>query len=253
VVTLSGVLHAASRVAGAPIAPGSLINIAGPNVANGSPNTTTVMLGSRPVPILSVSDGQLTVQAPFDIPITGQQQLTVQSGSMLSVPVQLVAADAQPGIFTLNQQGAGPGLIYNSDGVTLTQDSAPSVGDTISIYAAGLGQVSQDGTGTVINDVSVTIDGHDADVNMAVLAPGGQPGWYQINAVVPDGADTGEGCDVPVQLTVKVTSRGSGADSSLSDQPPVFPSQVVSMRRPHPKGGTGSFCTAQTGQGIGQR
>jgi uncharacterized protein (TIGR03437 family) len=219
-VTASGVVHAASAVAGVPIAPGSLITIYGSNLADAAGLASglplpqqlagaQVLLGDLPLPILYTSDGQLNVQVPFNTPIS-QYQLTVQRDSLLSVPEQLVIAAAEPGVFTVNQKGTGQGVIFKSDGVTLAQAGTPAkIGETVVIYCTGLGAVSPpvpEGTAPpatplshALNPATVTIGGNDAAVSFSGLTPG-FPGLYQVNAVVPAGVTSGS--TVPVVITV---------------------------------------------------
>ena len=221
-VTAAGVVHAASDQGGVPIAPGGLITVYGNNLADGSvlnsglplPQSLSgaqVLLGNQPLPILYTNTGQLNVQVPYGVPINTQYQLTVQHGTTLSVPQSLVVAPAQPGIFTVNQQGTGQGSIVKSDGVTLVQQGTPaSAGDTIVIYCTGLGAVTppvKEGTpapttpplSTTVNPVTVTIGGQQAPVAFSGLAPG-YAGLYQINVVVPSGVATGDA--VPVVLSI---------------------------------------------------
>jgi uncharacterized protein (TIGR03437 family) len=221
-VTARGVVHAASDVGGAPIAPGGLITIYGLNLADGVGQSsglplpqqlsgTQVLLGNQPLPILYTNPGQLNVQVPYGVPVNTQYQLTVQHGNTYSVPQQLVVAQAEPGIFTVNQQGTGQGSIVKSDGVTLAQPGTPaSIGETVVIYCTGLGTVTPkvaegvSPTGvpplsTTDNPVTVTIGGKAATVNFSGLTPG-DPGLYQINAVVPSGIVTGDA--VPVVISV---------------------------------------------------
>jgi uncharacterized protein (TIGR03437 family) len=220
-VTAAGVVHAASDQGGVPIAPGGLITVYGNNLADGAaedsglplPQTlsgTQVLLGDQPLPILYTNTGQLNVQVPYGVPINTQYQLTVQHGNTLSVPQSLVVAPAQPGIFTVNQQGTGQGSIVKSDGVTLVQPGTPATaGDTIVIYCTGLGAVTppvKEGSpapttpplATTVNPVAVTIGGQQAPVAFSGLAPG-YAGLYQINVVVPSGVAPGNA--VAVVLT----------------------------------------------------
>jgi uncharacterized protein (TIGR03437 family) len=221
-VTAQGVVHAASDQGGVPIAPGGLITVYGVNLADGvgqskglplpqQLNGTQVLLGNQPLPILYTSAGQLNVQVPYGVPVDTQYQLTVQHGNTLSVPQSLVVAQAQPGIFTVNQQGTGQGSIVKSDQVTLAQPGTPaSIGETVVIYCTGLGAVTpavKEGSpapttpplSTTVNPVTVTIGGKAAQVAFSGLTPG-YAGLYQINAVVPSGITTGDA--VPVVLSV---------------------------------------------------
>jgi uncharacterized protein (TIGR03437 family) len=224
-VTQGGVVHAASSASGVPIAPGSLITIYGSNLADAqgqsstlplpeSQNGAQVLLGSTPLPILYTSSGQLNVQVPFNAPANTQYQLSVQRDSLVSLPEQLVVAQANPGVFTVNEQGSGQGVIFKSDGVTLAQPGSPAnPGETVVIYCTGLGAVSPavpDGTpppssplSNTVNPVTVTIGGQNAAVSFSGLTPG-YPGLYQINAVVPGGISGGA-----VPLVVAVAGQAS--------------------------------------------
>ena len=150
---------------------------------------------------------QINVQVPYTVPVNTQSQLTVRHGQTLSVPEQLVVAAAQPGIFTVNQEGTGQGIIVKSDQVTLAQPGTPTaVGETIVIYCTGLGAVTPAVTAgspapltDTVNPVTVTIGGKAAQVRFSGLTPG-YAGLYQVNAVVPSGITTGEA--VPVVLSV---------------------------------------------------
>jgi uncharacterized protein (TIGR03437 family) len=220
IVTAGGVVHAASAVGGVPIAPGGLITIYGSNLADAtglasnlplpdSQNGAQVLLGSTPLPILYTSTGQLNVQVPFSTPVNTQYQISVQRDSLVSLPEQLVVAQANPGVFTVNQQGTGQGVIFKSDGVTLAQPGTPALeGETVVIYCTGLGAVTPavaDGApapvsplSTTVNIPAVTIGGQNAAVSFSGLTPG-YPGLYQINAVVPAGVS---GDTIPVVVTV---------------------------------------------------
>jgi uncharacterized protein (TIGR03437 family) len=219
-VTAGGVVHAASDTGGAPIAPGSLITLYGSNLSNGTGQASTlplpqeqngskVLLGNLPLPILYTSDGQINVQVPFNTPVNTQYQISVQRDNVLSVPEQLVISAAQPGVFTVNEQGTGQGVIFKSDGVTLAQAATPaSAGETVVLYCTGLGAVMPavpEGSpappsplSNTVNPVTVTIGGQNAPVSFSGLTPG-FPGLYQINAVVPTGIS---GDAVPVVVSV---------------------------------------------------
>jgi uncharacterized protein (TIGR03437 family) len=221
-VTAQEVAQAASDLGGVPIAPGGLITVYGSNLSDGAAQNnglplpqmlsgTQVLLGNQPLPILYTNTGQLNVQVPYGVPVNTQYQLTVQHGNTLSLPQSLVVAQAQPGIFTTNQQSTGQGSIVKSDGVTLVQPGTPaSAGDTIVIYCTGLGAVTpavMEGSpapmgpplATTLNPVVVTIGGQAATVAFSGLAPG-FAGLYQVNVVVPSGITPGNA--VPVVLSV---------------------------------------------------
>jgi uncharacterized protein (TIGR03437 family) len=219
-LTAGGVVHAASAMSGVPISPGSLITIYGANLANSTALASTlplpqqqsgtqVLLGNLPLPILYTSSGQINLQVPFNTPVNTQYQISVQRDDLLSVPEQLVIAAAQPGVFTVNQQGTGQGVIFKSDGVTLAQPGSPATArETVVIYCTGLGAVDppipegvpapSSPLSRTVNPVTVTIGGQNAPVQFSGLTPG-FPGLYQVNAVVPE-AEPGDA--VPVVVSV---------------------------------------------------
>ena len=216
----STVIHAASSVSGAPIAPGELIAVKGGNLANSSGTSLSaplpltsddaqVFLGTQPLPILYSSSGQMNVQVPFTVPINTTYQITVQNRNAVSVPQTVVIAPVQPGVFTTNEAGDGQGEIFKSDGVTHAAPGTPAgIGEVVVIYGTGLGAVTPDvpagqaapstPLSRVTNPVTVTMGGLPAQVQFAGLTPGA-PGVYQINAMVPAGVQTGDA--VPVVVT----------------------------------------------------
>jgi uncharacterized protein (TIGR03437 family) len=204
------VLQAAALVPGAPVAPGSIISIFGSNLADSQGmEVTQVSLGKFPLPLTYEGTGQLNAQVPFGVPLNTQSQLSVRRGTVLSPPLQLVITDVQPGIFTTDLTGTGPGVIYNSDGTLAQHDDTRAVtGGTVLIYCTGLGEVTP--LKTTVNTVTVTIGGVNAPVTFAGMVNpflSTQQGLYQITAIVPDivpeGSDAGASDTVPVTLTVK--------------------------------------------------
>jgi len=215
-----GPVDAASYLGSAPVAPGELISIFGSNFAiqpSSAPGTplpsslagTAVLLGGVPLPLLYSSPGQINAQVPFELSVNTQHQVLVSNGSLLSVPTQITVAPAQPGIFTTNGQGFGQGFVFKSDQITLAQAGTPANrGEIVVMYCSGLGQVTPnvaDGApspvpaATTVNPATVQIGGANAQVLFAGLSPG-SAGLYQINAIVPQAAATGNA--VPVTVTV---------------------------------------------------
>jgi uncharacterized protein (TIGR03437 family) len=219
-VTAGGIVHAASYAAGAPLAPCGLISIYGSNLADatglapGTPlpvtlNGSEANMGASNLPMLYASDGQVNAQVPCDVPINTQYQITVQRDNTLSMPESILIAEANPGVFTVNQQGSGQGVIFKSDQITLaTPDNPAAPGEIIVIYCTGLGAVTPvippgfpapaDPLSTTTHPVIVSIGGSTASVDFAGLSPG-FVGLYQVNARVPLGVS---GDAVPVTLTV---------------------------------------------------
>jgi uncharacterized protein (TIGR03437 family) len=216
-LTAGGIAHAASFESGVPIAPGSLITLYGAKLADAtglaaglplpaSLNGTEVSLGNRPLPLLFTSDGQLNAQIPYDVPVDTQHQILVKRGETIAVPEMLNVAAAQPGVFTKAQNGSGQGVIVKQDGVTLAEPGTPANrGEVVIVYCSGLGPVlpavvagrpsPSSPLSSVVNPVTVTIGGQEAQVQFAGLAPGFS-GLYQINVLVPAASETGDAVEV---------------------------------------------------------
>jgi uncharacterized protein (TIGR03437 family) len=217
----AGVGNAASG-ASAYIAPGALVSIYGQQFATSSStsstlpfptsvNGTQVTLGGTALPLRYVGGGQINAQVPFNIGINTAQQLVVTNGSTLSAPQSVVVAAAQPGVYTQDQSGSGPGIIVDlNTGAVVTASHPAHVGDVLVIYCNGLGAVNPAlPTGTpaplngplssTVNQLTVSVGGMNAPVSFAGLVPG-YPDLYQVNSVVPAGIATGN--SVPVILTI---------------------------------------------------
>jgi uncharacterized protein (TIGR03437 family) len=226
------------------MSPGEVISITGQqlavqaaDIAGGTLPTqlsgTQVLIGGKPIPLRSVSAGQITAQVPFDVGIDPQQQLIVQRGNTQSVPQSVVVAASHPAVYTqdgLGVLGNGIGEIVNGATNMLITPSHPAqAGDVIIMYCDGLGAVTPSippGTPAPasppvpVNPVTVQIDRADAQVLYAGLAPN-YVGLYQVKAVVPDkvfnGIRTGgtlqasniARTQVSVEVTVKVAGQTS--------------------------------------------
>ena len=65
------------------------------------------------MPLFYVSGTQVNAQVPFDAPI-GQAGIAIRRGSLSSAVRPVTVAAVSPGIFTVNQSGAGAGLIVHA-------------------------------------------------------------------------------------------------------------------------------------------
>jgi uncharacterized protein (TIGR03437 family) len=217
-----GIINAASGAS--TVAPGAFIAIYGADfgattsVASAYPfpallGGTQVLLGGEPLPLYFTSAGQIDAIVPYDIAPNSMQQVIVQNGAAVSEPQMVAVGAAQPGVFTQNQSGSGPGSILGqkAGGVAALNTAAnpASAGDYLLIYCTGLGTVSPgvpagaaapySALSYTDNTVTVTVGGIDAPVKFSGLAPG-YAGLYQVNAVVPSGLAAGPG--VPVVVIV---------------------------------------------------
>ncbi len=218
-VVRSGALrHSATLQTDVPVAPGHLISLLGAGLAEREEtasslplpqalNDTEVLLGGRRLSLLYTSSGQINAQLPYDLPANTEQQLYVRRGVTLSVPEKFVIAAVQPGIFTVNQQGFGQGIIVQPDGTTVADTANPAArGSEVIIYCSGLGAVTPEipaGEAApnpgprVVAPLQVTIGGRSATIVSATLSPG-VSGRYEVRVRVPN--DTPTGNEIPVVL-----------------------------------------------------
>jgi uncharacterized protein (TIGR03437 family) len=172
-----------------------------------------VALGTRQLRILSASKDRIDVIVPFDVPVNTALQLLVRNRLAISVPEPVAIAASNPAVFV-----PGPGgytsqvavLKLNAEGkwAYVSRDNALRAGDTMLIYAAGLGAVDQ---GVAAGDpapeapraattsrVTVKIGQVEAQASFSGLAVS-QTGVYEIVAVMPEGAEPGD--EVPLTVT----------------------------------------------------
>ncbi len=212
-ISTGGVGNAAPSVPGQGLAPGSYISIYGSDLAD---TTATYSTPSLPVSLASVSvsfdggglslpghihfvsPGQVNVQIPWEF----QGQTSVQMKVTLHLDYYLSSflytvplATYSPGVF---------GVVDASTGAIGTTTR----GNTVLIFMNGLGPVnatpaSGDPTTsqsyvTTNATPTVTIGNSSAQVMFSGLAPG-FVGLYQVNAVIPAGAPTG---NQPLVVTI---------------------------------------------------
>ncbi|MBI2819857.1 MAG: hypothetical protein HYX73_07745 [Acidobacteria bacterium] len=210
-----GVVESAGLSQGRPLVPGGIISLFGQNMA--PPNTlasasviplertlaqTKVRIGNVDAPLYFVSPGQINAQLPFESVPGESVTIVLNVNGRLTVPQQYQIAPAQPGIF----KAAANAAVLDEQFKLVTAQNPARIGKTIQIFAAGLGITDPpvaSGAGapassTVEIPVSVSIGGVDAQVVYQGLAPG-FVGLYRVNAVVPQGAPTGDA--VPIVIT----------------------------------------------------
>ncbi len=152
---------------------------------------------------LFVSGGQINALLPSTTP-TGSATLTVTTSSGTSAAAAFQVVDHSFGINSVNQSGAGPGIIDNSTYKLITQNEAAQAGDVIIIWGSGLGAVTgkeQDGPlpGNLPNiHAKVYVGGEQAKITYQGRS-GCCAGVDQIAAEVPSGVT---GCHVPIAVEI---------------------------------------------------
>jgi len=224
-----GIANAASggQAVASVVSPGSYVAIYGSGMAgNGNPNApslplpttlngASVTLCGTPMPLLYASATQINALIPAGLTPNATCGLVVTVGGVASSPQPLLVTELQPGIYTVNTSGSGPGIVANAVTGLLNSSTNPAhVGDFEVIYATGLGTVAGPngeqgpavGAATPLSPifytastVTATIGGKAAPVLFSGLTSG-FAGLYQINVQVPAGVAPGTA--VPVVLTV---------------------------------------------------
>jgi uncharacterized protein (TIGR03437 family) len=222
VVLPNSVVNAASFVAGAPVASGSIAAVFGSNLASAVSGGVGVRLGSTPAFLFYVSPTQINFQVPWEVSGQTQASLIVTVNGVNTNPVTVNLAASSPGIFRIGQSGQGAILIASTGevaapvGIIPGRTSRPANRgvDFISIYCTGLGNVTnRPASGAVAGSnprssttatPSVTVGGVATAVEFSGLAPG-FVGLYQINVLVPANAPIG--ATIPVVVSIGTTSN----------------------------------------------
>jgi uncharacterized protein (TIGR03437 family) len=171
-----------------------------------------VLFNGTPAPMFAVSningDESIVVQVPFEIN-PGPASVTIRTPGGISSTVENVPIEAlKPGVFTVRDAS---GAIYASatrpDGSYVTSSNPARRGESISIYATGLGQ-TMPATGTnrlgqagqaVAASVVVGVNHQGNPLVSAELLPG-TVGVYVVTFEIP--ADTTSGMNQPLGLGV---------------------------------------------------
>lgn len=182
----------------------------GPDNAKTTLEMSSGSIGPVAAPLFFVSDTQINFVVPWELAGQPQATLRVKVGTVTSPGVQVNLGASTPAIFSMNQQGTGPGAITIATTGELANNARPARrGEYISIYCSGLGDVTNrpasgaparpEPLSMTRNTPTVTIGGITANVVFSGLAPG-FVGLYQVNAQVPDTVTSGSA--VPVVINI---------------------------------------------------
>ncbi len=235
----TGILNAASSALfTSGIAPGELITIYGSNLA---PSTLAdgnfptqlagvqVMVNNRPAPIYVVSPTQISAAVPYATTELIAQIQVINNGVTSNTVTEFVNLTT-PGVFTKPEGGLGYAAALHPDFSIITPSNPAQVGETVSLFVTGLGDVSpaiNDGAAgpvsplsTTSNTFSVYMAGKKATTTFAGLAPL-LIGLYQINVTVPAGVSGNATLDISgpdfytsqSYLPVGAAATGTGVES----------------------------------------
>jgi uncharacterized protein (TIGR03437 family) len=212
------------------LAPGGIVAIFGDGFVPGQPaqagslplptelGGVRVLVNDKPAPVYFASPNQINFQIPYDTP-AGDATVRVEKGGQRGNAVSMHIGRSVPRLLRLNI--ADYGIVVNGDGSfpippTTGLNSHPAkVGDTLVIYALGLGQTEpavQSGVaapseplGRARGNYRVSFGAPgpfgSAAADVTPLYVGLTPnfvGLYQINVTIPP--DTPKGTAVPVAL-----------------------------------------------------
>jgi uncharacterized protein (TIGR03437 family) len=166
----------------------------------------------------------VSVIVPYGVAATATVEIQVEYYGVPSNKVTMQVAKTAPGIFTLDSSGRGQGAILNQDYFANGPSHPAAIGSVIIIYATGAGRTNPTAPdGSIITTplpfaqetVAVKVDGQDAEVLYAGMAPSLVNGVLQINARIP--SELQRGGSLPIELIVGGRSAQSGVTVAVEN------------------------------------
>jgi uncharacterized protein (TIGR03437 family) len=226
VLTPNGTLHVFTPLVGAPLAPGTIVQIYGSQLASktlqgdtiplaNSLAGTSVIVGGIPAPLYFVSPGQVNAQLPFELTPGQPFQVIVNNNGALSTPNTIAISNVTPGIATVASGEANAQHV--TDGSLITETAPAKPGEFIVVYLAGMGATTEPvptGAAAPSNPLArtqaaatATLNGAPANVVFSGMTPG-LAGLYQIDLQIPADAPNGD-------LSLVVTQPGSDGSTVM--------------------------------------
>ena len=214
---ISKVVSAADLSSG--VASGGLISVLGSNLSAApiaaSDRPLPTILGNscltvngQPISLLLVSPSQINAQLAYSS--TGAATMVARTTSAKSADFNFKIASTAPAVFLNGQAGSSttlPAIVRAENGLLVTSSNPVRHGDTLTIFAAGLGvtappvnagATSPDPPATAVTHASVQLGGVGLPLYQADLVPG-QVGVFEITVAVPNW--TPLGLSVPLTIT----------------------------------------------------
>jgi len=243
VVSTGGVVNGASLANGVAVTPGSLVSIFGSDLAPSGVGAgsiplpdeisgVSVTMNGVPAPLAYASSKQINAQVPWELwNATGAVPVVVTRNGVPSPPESVQVSAFSPAIFTL-ESGVGQAVAINADGsLAEPENSIPGSaahpakpGDTITIYATGLGAVTppaQDGHNSsdelrkTVTTPTVLVGGAPCTVLFSGLSPQ-FVGVNQLNVTITPGAPAGDA--VPLQIQIGGVTSGDKVTIAVGGQ-----------------------------------
>jgi uncharacterized protein (TIGR03437 family) len=204
----NGVVNSASRIpptlAGGAIARGALFTIFGVRLGSLNQTRVTVAAGGKTaeVRLLSAAAEQIDAEMPPSAPL-GAVDLTVKVDGLASLPFPIEVAAQNPGLFSRNGRGWGPGRIENiAAGKRLenstTNPSAPR--QRVALFGTGFGNLTS---------FTVVVGGSAIKLSREGVIRNEE----KIEFSVP--ADAPEGCYVPVYVLASAARASNVVTMSI--------------------------------------
>ncbi len=208
-------------IVGGAVAPGTIVEIFGTNLAAVTPTTATLTNGHLPTtlagvtvniggidaPLFYTSGGQLNAQVPQELAPNKQYQVLITANGVTGIPDTINVVPVQPAIAAYpDGRAIAQDIFFNL--IDATHPAHP--GDYVIIYLTGLGATNPPlpsgviapslPLATVSAPTVVTIDGKPAPTVFIGLTPG-FVGLYQIDVQIP-------ATQTPGNLNVVVAENG---------------------------------------------
>ncbi|MGB7761542.1 MAG: SBBP repeat-containing protein, partial [Bryobacteraceae bacterium] len=203
---IAGVFNAASETTA--LAPGSFAVVFGQNLGTVG---QTALVGGQAAPVLFASPNQWNVLIPNNATLGAT---TIQVGTAAPFPITLT--QYAPALFSSNGSGSGSVLALRAVDSSFVNAATPAIpGDTIYIYATGLGVVDSNGHPSPMP--TVTVGGQPVTVVTAAMqgADTFYPFFYQVTIQLPATLAAGS---PPVVLSI---GGASSQTLTLPVGPPV--------------------------------
>jgi uncharacterized protein (TIGR03437 family) len=156
-----------------------------------------VFVNGRAAPVYLVSPSQISALIPYEISGEYFATFQVEVNGSKSNKVVVYVDNSAPGIYSLTENGIGPGAILHANFTEVTDSSPATPGETVLLFMNGLGTVTpQVGDGVAgpssaplsesdeFSDIFVVLGTEPVNVLYAGLAPG-FAGLYQVNFTLP--------------------------------------------------------------------
>lgn len=181
-------------------------------------NGTVAFFDGQPAPLIYVAASQVSAMVPYGLPDAGSVSVEISVGGRLSNPIMLPLRASSPGVFSANSSGAGQVLAFNEDGTRNGRQNPAHRGSVVVFYAVGLGETDPDGVdGQIastppsipVAEISVQINGLDAEILYAGSTFGAIAGVFQLNVRVPPTSEPGQ--SVPIFISAAGAESQPGA------------------------------------------